>query len=259
MLNEEDDLVRARDMPERMQLASSTLYLPASLHSLEPFSKSECVEAASWVTPRLGAAKERDFFKSDGRHHFLLGQLVESVTQVIEYLFVQQLEVPYIYAHRRDYISYFNLKDFRAPRVELLNQEDLWRIHALGKKYRSLLDRQKALQSIYEQRGIKDEYYEEHLKTSMDSLDAVMDITQWLDLRYKEPKNKLNFPFDDDIDQAETKKHKLPSRVSAYELAKKSVVAKLADVSKNFFFLKKVDLSLIRICRNLALNLIRLS
>lgn len=213
-------------MPERMQLVTSTLSQIPTLSFPEPFAQDECVDAASWITPKLGGAKERDFFKPDGRYHFLLGQLVEAVTRSIEYLFIQFLEVPYIYAHRRDYISYFNPQDTRAPRVELLSQSDLWLIYTLGQKFRSLLARRKTIYGIYSRLAIQDEYYEEHLKPNMDSLEGVNDVTQWLGLKYKS--NQKQIQYDDEGD--EVKKHKLPSRLSEYEVAKKTIVQNLAEV-----------------------------
>lgn len=224
---EDDDIIRAQDVPERMQLATSTLSSITTLSFPEPLTQAECVDAASWVTPKLGEAKERDFFKPDSRYHYLLGQLVEAVSRSMEYLFVQFLEVPYIYAHRRDYISYFNPQDTRAPRVELLSQSDLWHIYTLGQKFRSLLTRRKTLYGIYSRLGIQDEYYEEHLKPNMDSLEGVNDVTQWLGLKYKS--NKKQIQYDDDGE--EVKKHKLPSRLSEYEVARKSIVQNLAEVN----------------------------
>lgn len=225
-LTEDDDLIRAQDIPERMQLVTSTLSQIPTLSFPEPFAQDECVDAASWITPKLGGAKERDFFKPDGRYHFLLGQLVEAVTRSIEYLFIQFLEVPYIYAHRRDYISYFNPQDTRAPRVELLSQSDLWLIYTLGQKFRSLLARRKTIYGIYSRLAIQDEYYEEHLKPNMDSLESVNDVTQWLGLKYKSNQKQIQY---DDVGD-EVKKHKLPSRLSEYEVAKKTIVQNLAEV-----------------------------
>ncbi|EJD02347.1 transcription elongation factor SPT6 [Fomitiporia mediterranea MF3/22] len=231
LLTEDDDLIRAQDYPERMQLGTSTLSSNASITFPEALTPAECVDAASWVTPRLGGAKERDFFKPNGKFHYLLEKLVGAVTRALEFLLVQFLEVPYIYAHRRDFISYFNPQDTHAPRVELLNQDDLWRIYALGQKFRSLCQRKKALQRIYENIDAHDEYYEGQLVPNMDSVEVVADVTQWLGTKYKDNKKKstLVSPFRDEEEQAETRKHKLPSRMSAYEVAKKSIISRIAE------------------------------
>lgn len=240
-MTEDDDLIRAQDVPERMQLAVSTLAGSVSLSFQEPLSDLEVQDAASWVTPRLGGIKEQDFFKSDGRYHHLLSKLVEAVTKVLDYLFIKRLEVPFIYAHRRDYITYYDPNEPRSSRVELLGRSDLWQIYTLGQKYRSLRQRQDALQRTYKNLSVQDEYYEQHLAPNVDSVEVVTDVTQWLSLKYKDQKktaNEFNFSFNDDHEeedqQGEGKKMKLPSRVSAYELAKKSIVSKLADVRSSF-------------------------
>lgn len=171
----------------------------------------------------------------EGRFHHLLRDLVEAVTRTLEYLLVQHLEVPYIYTHRRDYISYFNPRDPRA-RVDLLNQDDLWRIYTLGQKYRSLCERQKSLRSTYERLGVRDEYYEETLKSRLDSVETVADVTQWLAMKYKsKKKDNIELHFHDDEEQPEAKRHKLPARMTAYEQAKKSIAGNLAEVCLMLF------------------------
>ncbi|KAE9382400.1 hypothetical protein BT96DRAFT_785886, partial [Gymnopus androsaceus JB14] len=65
------------------------------------------------------------------------GELVMAVTFALQSMFVDEYEVPYIWMHRHDYISHFDINDTHSPRQELLSLPDLWRIYALGKKYRS--------------------------------------------------------------------------------------------------------------------------
>ncbi len=114
---------------------------------------------------------------------------MQAVTRVLEYLFIQALEVPYIYVHRRDYFWSFNPANIRR-RQELLNLDDLWHIYNLrvGQKYCSLLQRRKALQAIYQKLNVTDEYYEERLKDRTESVERVADISQWLALKYKAQK-----------------------------------------------------------------------
>jgi hypothetical protein len=52
-------------------------------------------------------------------------------------------------------------------------------------------------------------------------------------MRYKDTKrsNAQELRFHDDVDEPEVKKHQRPSRNSAYNVAKKSIVSQLADVS----------------------------
>lgn len=212
-----------------MQLAGSTLSDNPTIALPDLLSEDQCMEAAEWVTHHLSKEKERDFFRPDGQHHHLLEHLIKAVKKALEYLLVQTLEVPYIYTHRRDYISHYNPAEPQKPRVELLTQNDLWRVYSLGLKFRSLCQRQIALNATYKRLGANDEYFEKHLQDRLKSVETVADVTYWLGLKYKSPqKDKFQLAFhDDDTVKA---KRKLPSRISAYEVARKSIASKLADV-----------------------------
>lgn len=232
LLTEEDDLIRYQDTPERLQLAASTLSQSSGLSTLVPLTKHDLEDASTWVLTRLSDRKERDYFRQDGQYFHLLEELVSAITFSLRCLFLQEFEVPYIWVHKRDYISYFSAQDIRT-RVELLSLSELWRVFDLGQKYRSLLERKRVLDAYYKQFGLSDEYYEVEIRRKVDSVEMVSDATEWLGLRHKSAsKNKDQFElrFHDDEDQATgVKKKKLPSRISSYELAKHSVVSKLAE------------------------------
>ncbi|KAE9382364.1 hypothetical protein BT96DRAFT_1010778, partial [Gymnopus androsaceus JB14] len=134
-----------------------------------------------------------------------------------------------IWTHRRDYISHFDINDTRSPQQELLSLPDLWCIYALAQKYRSLLERRNS-DCLLQSSSVDDSYYTDEVFPAIDSVEMVADTTEWLLLKYKEKKqNDTMFRFHDDDEIEGEKKHKMPSRISAYELAKKSVVSRLAD------------------------------
>jgi len=232
MLTEDDDLIRAQDIPERMQLATSSLSQQSSLSSHIQLTEDDLGGAAMWVTQRISSEKNKQFFTSEGEYQHLKGALVLAVTFALRQLFVEEYEVPYIYAHKRDYICQFDVTDIRS-RVELLSLSDLWRINALGHKYRSLLERRRALTTSYERLQVKDPYFEEEIQPQIDSVEFLADTTEWIAMKYKDKKqdNVAEFRFHDDEEAESTKKRKMPSRISAYEVAKKSVVSRLAEVS----------------------------
>ena len=235
LLTEDDDFIRAHDMPERMQLASSSLSVSSSLSLQNPLTENDLDDAASWVITRLSARKERDFFRPDGQYHRYLPDLVQAITCALRYLFVHEFEVPYIWMHKRDYISYFNPTDLRTH-IEFLSLDDLWRVYTMGQKYRSLLERRKALDALYARLGVADRYFEEEIRRRVESMEFVVDATEWLSMKYREGKKQqfdLHF-HDDDDEQPEAKKLKVPSRTSAYEVAKKSIVSKLTHVRTHY-------------------------
>lgn len=230
MLTDDDDLIRAQDIPERMQLATSCLSQSSSLSLHTPLTDADLDDAAGWVTLRISPKKAQMFFAPDGSLTYLRDDLVLAVSYALRYLFIQEFEVPYIWMHKRDYISFFDPKDPRR-RVELLTLPELWRIYALGQKYRSLAERRNALDAAYARLGVDDKYYDTDIRLQIDSVEVVADATEWLAMKYKDKKqDSFELHFHDDEEQ-ETKKRKMPSRISAYEIAKKTIVSKLADVS----------------------------
>ena len=230
MLTEDDDLIRAQDIPERMQLASSSLSQSSSLSLHTPLTESDLDDAAAWVTLRISPKKAQDFFSPNGVYIHLREDLVLAVSYALRYLFIQEFEVPYIWTHKRDYISYFTPTELRT-RVDLLSLAELWRIYALGQKYRSLAERRNALDSSYARLGVEDRYYDTDIRPQIDSVEVVADATEWLAMKYKDKKrDHFELHFHDDEEQPETKKRKMPSRTSAYEVAKKTIISKLANV-----------------------------
>ncbi|KAJ6596967.1 transcription elongation factor SPT6 [Mycena vulgaris] len=229
-LTEDDELIRAQDIPERMQLSSSILHSHTVLAPTIPFGLGDIDDAAMWVTPRLSARKNMDFFSPNGTQQALRTQLVTSVSFVLQQLFIENVEVPYIWTHKRDHISHFDASKVRA-RSELLNLPELWRIYTLGQKYRSLLERRRALTESYTRLKSPDSYYEDEILPRIESVDMVADTSEWLMMKYKDKKQQESqFHFhDDDELQETTVKRKMPSRISAYEVAKKSIVSKLAQ------------------------------
>ncbi|KAJ3758446.1 transcription elongation factor SPT6 [Lentinula raphanica] len=231
LLTEDDNLIRARDVPERMQLTTSSLSDAASISLHEKLTAEDLNrDGARWVTLRLSHEKQKQFFSANGVFQHLQGELVMAVTFALQAMFVDEYEVPFIWTHRRDYISHFDVADTRSPRFELLSLPELWRIYALGQKYRSLVERRNALSASYERLGVTDTYYADEIFPAIDSVELVADTSEWLLMKYKDQKqNVAAFRFNDDDEIEGGKKHKMPSRVSAYELAKKSVVSRLAD------------------------------
>jgi transcription elongation factor SPT6 len=234
MLTEDDDLIRAQDTPERMQLTTSSLSGSSSISSHQPLTSEDIDNGgAMWVTQRLSPRKIREFFDPDGPYQPYRTALVLAVTFALRCIFVDEYEVPYIWTHKRDHISHFDPENPRN-RFELLTLSELWRIYALGQKYRSLVERRNALSASYNKLGVEDEYYQNDIVPMIDGVEVVADTTEWLLMKYKDKKqNNVALRFHDDEAEMD-RKHKTPSRISAYELAKKSIVSKLADVSCNF-------------------------
>jgi len=229
MLTDDDDLIRVRDVPERMQLATSSLSLNATLSTHIAMTAADMDGAAMWVTQRISLRKNREFFGIDSQFQHLRGALVMAVTITLRLLFVEEYEVPLIWAHKRDYLCHFDIADI-STRKELLSLNELWRIYTLGQKYQSLLERKRSLALLYERLQVQDEYYEREILPKVDEVEPVADATEWLLLKYKEKKNDAAEARLQEDGEAGIRKPKMPSRISVYEIAKKGLVSKLAEV-----------------------------
>lgn len=228
MLTEDDDIIRGLDIPERMQLATSSLSQSSTLLVRTPMTEDDLTGAAMWIIQRLPPKKNALFFAEGGQYFHLSSFLVLAVTFVLKSLFLENYEVPYIWVHKRDYISHFDQET--KEQVPLLSLPDLWTILHYGYKYQSLLERRKTLTAFFERLQVQDEYFETDILPKIDGVEVVADATDWLTMKYKDKKPDANFEFHfhDDEMLPETKKHKTPSRISAYEVAKKSIVGRLA-------------------------------
>lgn len=212
-----------------MQLATSSLSESSALSLHNALTEHDLGGAASWVTQRLSSRKTREFFSPDGQFQHLQAPLVLAVTAALRFFFVKEFEVPYVWHNKRDYIVHYDVNDIRS-RPELLTLPELWKIYALGQKYRSLLERRRALNASYTRLKVDDDYYEKEIVPAIDSVEVVADATEWLTMKYKDKKqDEIDFAFHDEVPEP-AKARKMPSRISAYELSKRSIVAKLAQV-----------------------------
>jgi transcription elongation factor SPT6 len=215
-----------------MQLGTSSLSPSSTLSFHKPLTTANLEEPALWIATRISPRKTREFFSPDSAQAHLRESLLLAVSFTFKSLFLDAFEVPYIWAHKRDYLCHFDPRDLSA-RVELLSSSELWRIYSLGQKYRSLVERRSALESSYQKLNTTDEYFENEIHPKIDSVEVVADATEWLAMKYKEKRrDNVEFHFHDDEEQPDNRKRKIPNRISAYEIAKKSVISRLARVRR---------------------------
>lgn len=246
MLTEADEAIRLLDIPERTQLASTSL---ANANSTEPLLNSEELDrAADWVSQRISDRCNDSFLHKD-RHGFfpvLKEPFVVAVKDVLEFFLSKYFEVPFVFMHRQDYITHHNPGADEAERnVQFLTREELWKIHTLSLKYVALLDRKKGLKRLFDKLDAEDEYFEE-CYSRIQSVEEVSDLMQWLTLKYGSRLREAQADVREDADAlaadlasdalrnaggADVQKavrYKKASRESRYERAKGSVISKLA-------------------------------
>ena len=147
MLTDEDNLIRSTDQPERFQLARKPY------KDLE-FTEEEGREEAIWISDLMLPKKALD---AELREPFQ-----KSVSKVLEFMNIDEYEVPFIFQHRKDYLIHArpinvtpdpynpNAPEQMISVEKLLNQTDLWDIFDMDLKFRALIEKRRALQRTYD-------------------------------------------------------------------------------------------------------------
>jgi transcription elongation factor SPT6 len=184
MLTDEDNDIRMKDSPERFQIARK----PFKELDLSPEEMSTRLrEEATWIS-NLTFAKKR----FPQRY---LESFIQATMKVLEYLNVEELEVPFIWHQRRDYLIAQNLpaddfeEDDEAAQTErLLTSNDLWEIFELDLKFRAFAEKRDALRKLHnslrEMAGIEDTLFEELLPQAA-NMEEVQDIHDYLHFQYQ--------------------------------------------------------------------------
>lgn len=246
MLTAEDDHIRHLDIPERMQLASASLKQPEidETGTIPAYiAKEDLPEAARWMSKRISSDITERFCMEDasGELPALYDEFIQAVQYVLEFINVDFLEVPFIWQHRADYIVKYGEHDpvtgKTTENIAFLQQDDIFKIEQLSIKYRALLARKQELKALYDSVGLQDDYFDDYFD-NLNTVEDAADLNDWLTMRYGEKlaQHKQDTQADEDglegsLGQTRPQRKKRATRESAYEMAKKSVVSRLAEVS----------------------------
>ncbi|KAH6655646.1 transcription elongation factor spt-6 [Truncatella angustata] len=184
LLTEEDNVIRNTDEPERFQLDRKPF---KSLN----ITNDQFKEEAKWITNLIWPKK--------GLSGRLLEPFQKAIGKVLEYFVVDQLEVPYVFQHRKDYLIHAEKKenpehrnDPDAPETivsaeKLLTQDDLWRVLELDIKFRAFIERRNALERTFdnlrEKTGVQDESLEELIPVA-ESMEELQDLQDYVNFQY---------------------------------------------------------------------------
>ncbi|KPV77863.1 uncharacterized protein RHOBADRAFT_34071 [Rhodotorula graminis WP1] len=226
MLTAEDDKIRRLDVPERLQVASAGLPAfsfddDANLVPLIP--EAEIPTAARWMSERLGRDINEAYLLQDAATGLLPplhNEFLTAVESVLRFLNVDLLEPPHIWHHRADYL--FHAPTGATPHA-LLHEDHLWRLSALSIKYRAFLARRTELVALVDRLGCGHDAHVAELVDQAQTVEDVMDALAW-DAEARAQREREN-------DEAAAKRQKRAARESEYELAKKSVVKRLAELT----------------------------
>jgi transcription elongation factor SPT6 len=144
LLTDEDNQIRWADEPERFQLDR----LP---YKNLQITDDQFKEEARWITSLIWPKKQL--------HSDLQGPFTRAIGKVLEFFVVDEVEVPYVFQHRKDYLIHATrLRDNNnadqdeivVSAEKLLNQDDLWRVLELDLKFRALIEKRNVLEKTYD-------------------------------------------------------------------------------------------------------------
>ena len=184
MLTDEDNIIRQTDVPERFQLARKPYQ---HLTLTEQQIKDESIWISNLMLPKkdLDRASREPFQKA--------------VAKVLEFLIVDEYEVPFIFQHRKDYLIHARQIEISpdpyrpdAPTTiskadKLLDQSDLWNIYDHDLKFRGLIDKRNVLEASYnnlkESADIQDNVFEDLLPKAI-SMEELQDVQDYLHFQH---------------------------------------------------------------------------
>lgn len=185
LLTDEDMEIRAIDIPERLQLARKNLVK----FELDPEQEEDRLrEEVQWILSLIGPKKQ---FKNDPKRTALFE---EAVAAVVRFMTKDNLEVPFIFQHRRDYI----VEEVPIPEREgrdkgdtkiftLVTQTDLWEISDLDLRFQSLMEKRHyvevAYKKIRDNAAVEDEVLDDMIP-KVASAEDVQDLQDYLYFRY---------------------------------------------------------------------------
>lgn len=187
MLTDEDEEIRIKDIPERFQLARKPF---KDIELSEDDAATRRNDEAKWIT-NLILPKKR-------MHQYYYEPFLQSVRKVLEFMNVEDYEVPFIFQHRKDYLIHAGVEkdadqddpDEPPPGSgpeRLLASNDLWDIFELDMKFRAMMEKKDALQKTYDNLRSVSQLEDRVVGDMLDgavTTEEVQDIQEYLHFQY---------------------------------------------------------------------------
>ncbi|KAK7206919.1 transcription elongation factor spt6 [Myxozyma melibiosi] len=180
MLTDEDNAIRAKDQPERFQISRK------AFPNYE-LSDAEFVLEENWIVREVMDSKKKFL---DSRPD-LAPALKRSIKKVLEFVVKDELEVPFIWQHRRDYLIQERKRDSAAAASaadefvsdQFLTQDDLWYILQLDVKFHSIVEKRRNVERLLKDLDLDDGVLTEFFSNASSLYDH-QDILDYIHFRY---------------------------------------------------------------------------
>ncbi|PQE23984.1 Transcription elongation factor SPT6 protein [Rutstroemia sp. NJR-2017a WRK4] len=216
LLTDEDNLIRFLDEPERFQLDRKP-------YKHLQITDEQFKEEARWITSLIWPNK--------GFHAEMQMPFTRAIGKVLEFFVVDEVEVPYVFQHRKDYLIHArknktrsdpnnpDAADYEVSADKLLNQDDLWRILDLDLKFRALIDKRNVLEKTYDNlksvSDVKDETFESMVPKAV-TMEELQDIQDYLYFQYSAEIKSLQ------ASNGEVKEKRAGNKTSKFDRIRKS-------------------------------------
>ncbi|ORX55479.1 transcription elongation factor Spt6 [Piromyces finnis] len=197
LLTEEDDAIRIKDVPERIQLK----------YINNPPEGDELNREAAFIEEKILMKREK----------YSNNSLQTPIRDVLRFIREDNYEVPFIFSHRKDF-----WKDENK-----LNDHELWLIYDYDEEFQAIENKKKLIMSIYENlcnnnsEAKNDKSITESLK-QINSIERAQDLLEYIQIIYGSDARNDS--------QSNEKKLKRPVRVRFYEKMKKAGVGEFVKL-----------------------------
>ena len=195
MLTDEDNVIRETDIPERLQLARRSF---KEIELTPEDMQARLTEEATWISNMLWPKK--------GLPRYFLQPFEKAVRKVLEFINLEDYEVPFIFNHRKDYLIHApsdnddyddidNPPPMDARPERLLNQADLWEVFEFDLKFRAFAEKRDALRQNYE--NLKSVYSDitdneiEELTSRAITIEEIQELQDYLHYKYSQEINEV--------------------------------------------------------------------
>lgn len=183
MLTDEDNEIRLNDVPERYQIARKP-------YAHLKIGHEQIDEEGEWIARFLMPKKRLPVHLQEA--------LVKAIKKILEFFVIREMEVPFVFQHRKDYLIHAEKvrgrgygdgeTQYEIVAERLISQDDLWEILDHDLKFRAYYDKRQAFERTYKQ--LKDQANIEGDREAEDGIrnaetgDQVQDMHDYIHFRY---------------------------------------------------------------------------
>ncbi|EDO19233.1 hypothetical protein Kpol_1050p93 [Vanderwaltozyma polyspora DSM 70294] len=176
LMTDEDMIIRKADIPERFQ------ELREGLINYGELSTEDKELQKNWISDKISIDK-------NFAPNYDLTEFKDAIGNAIRFISEDNLEVPFIFAYRRNYISSKSKDGF------VLTEDDLWEIVNLNIEFHSIIHKRNYVKKFYDELDITDsivnEYFSNQHTATTAELNSLQDIYDYLEFKYAKEINEL--------------------------------------------------------------------